>query len=130
MTTATKKQKKTPVDPEAPVYQGVRFAALAYGEVTDLRLEGCSGILGVLAQVEGGYDEEGKALRKYARTVEPRLSYHYVSGAPTREIRVFLLQGQGDLPLERGVEYEFLGDTIDRNPRHSGYATAWLVTKK
>lgn len=126
MSTQTK-SKAAPKKPPAP-YRAVRMVPLAYNQETELELEGCVKILGIHAQPEGGVDEEGKARQKYVRTVEPQLVYLYEAGAPGGTVTVLLLRGQADLPLDPEKQYEYLAATIDKHPKRSGLATAWLVT--
>lgn len=128
MTTAAKANKQE--KPFIPVFRQVRCVPLDYDhEVTHQLPEPCT-FLGVHAQVEGGSDVEGRPLRKYARTVEPQLYYLFEADKPLQDVTILLLRGQAELPLDPDKEYEPIGMTIDRNPRHSGYASAWLVTKR
>lgn len=120
--------KQKPAPRKAAPYRAVRMVQLVYGQEIEFELDGCVKILGIHAQPEGGVDEEGKPRQKYVRSVEPQLVYLYEAGQPGGTVRVLLLRGQADLPLDPEKSYEYLGSTIDKNPRHSGLATAWLVT--
>lgn len=126
MSTQTKTKAAQPKKP-APPYRAIRMVPLVYGEETELELPGCIMILGIHAQPEGGVDEDGKSRQKYVRTIEPQLVYLYEAGAAPGMNRVLLLRGQADLPLDPEKRYEYLGSTIDKNPRHAGLATCWRV---
>lgn len=111
-----------------PVYQAIRQIPLIYDQVVECQLpEGCE-ILGVHAQPEGGLDENGKPKQKYTRNIEPLLMYRFVAERKLVPYRILLLRGQADLPLDPDLRYDFLGSTVDKNPRHSGFATAWLIS--
>ncbi len=110
----------------APVYRQIRYVPLVYDEIVTIDVQPAA-ILGIHAQPTGGEDELGRPRQKYVRTVEPQLVYLFTAGMPLERIRVLLLRGQAELPLDPLNSFTYLGATIDKHPRHSGLATAWRV---
>ncbi|HEX7787178.1 MAG TPA: hypothetical protein VF653_13245 [Methylomirabilota bacterium] len=113
-----------------PVYRQIRAIPLVYDQIVEADIPEGALILGIHAQPTGGVDEQGLPRQKYVRSVDPQLMYVFTAQVPLVHIRILLLRGQADLPLDPDHDFGYLGSTVDKNPRLSGFATAWQVVDR
>jgi hypothetical protein len=112
------------------VHREIRTVSLTYGQEKTVDMPKGFKFLGLHCQPEGGVNADGKANRRYVRTVEPKLVYLFEAGKELAPVTFLLLRGEAELPLDSDTSYDFLDLSTDRNPQHSGFATLWIVSKK
>lgn len=120
-------QTRTEPKPET-TFRQVRGVPLLYGEIIKATVSVPLKFLGIHAQQEARWQQQGKRVVPKSRYVHPELIYEFNSSKRQEELQFYLMRGKGELPMNDGNRYDFIAMTVDRNPDHNCVATVWLVT--